>query len=370
MKVVVVGGGILGTSAGYHLARAGAEVVLIDAELEGSATAAGAGIINPWSGRRAVDRHWFALGNAGAQYYPELIASLTEDGEQETSYRRVGAMLVSADPAELDGAEGQVRALAAQAAMAGPVSRLSAAEARGLFPPLRPDLQAIHIGGGARVDGLKLVASLRRAAVRHGVEERRAQAALLLAGGRVRGVTCGGATVAADAVVLAAGAWAAALAAQVGLPLPITPQRGQIIHLQMPGADTSAWPVISPLADHYMLAFDDSRVVVGATRETGSGFDYRLTAGGVAHVLNNALSVAPGLGVAKLLETRIGFRPMIDGDRPILGAAPGVEGLFIGNGLGPAGLTLGPVAGKLLAQAVLGQATEVDLAPYALAQIT
>jgi len=194
---------------------------------------------------------------------------------------------------------------------------------------------------------------------------RRGWAELAGSDGRVRGVTCGGETIEADRVVLAAGAWAPALAAKLGLTLPIEPQRGQIVHLQFPGTETGAWPVVSPFADHYMLAFED-RVVVGATRETGSGFDYRLTAGGVAHVLNNALSIAPGLAAATLLETRIGFRPMIAGDRPILGAAPGVEGLFVGNGLGPAGLTLGPMAGKLLAQAALGERTELDLVPYAL----
>ncbi len=296
--------------------------------------------------------------------HPQLIAALSEDAERDTSYRRVGAMLVSADLAELDRVEVDVRALATHAAEAGAVTRLPAAEARGLFPPLRQDLQAIHIAGGARVDGRKLAAALRGAAVRHGMKVWHDRAALLVAGGRARGVTCGGTTVGADAVVLTAGAWAAGLAGEIGLRLPIEPQRGQIIHLRMADVDTSAWPVISPLADHYMLAFDDSRVVVGATRETGSGFDYRVTAVGVASVLNNALSIAPGLGVGTMLETRVGFRPMIAGDRPILGAAPDVAGLFVGNGLGPAGLTLGPVAGRLLAQAVLGQATDLDLRPY------
>ena len=366
MKVVVVGGGILGASAAYDLARAGARTVLVDREAEGRATAAGAGIINPWSGIRARDPHWFNLGNASARYYPHLIAALAEDGEADTSYRRVGALLVSADPAELDSAEPHVRALAAQAPEAGPVTRLAARETRALFPPLRADLQSIHIAGGARVDGRKLASALRRAAMRHGLEERRGQAELVASGGRIRGVICDGETIEADRVILAAGIWAPALLAPLSVQIPVEPQRSQIIHLQLPGADTSAWPVVSPFADHYMLAFDDSRVVVGATRETGSGADYRLTAAGIAHVLNNALSIAPGLGPATLLETRVGFRPMIAGDRPVLGPAPGIEGLLIGNGLGPSGLTLGPMAGKLLAQSALGQEVDLDLGPYRL----
>jgi D-amino-acid dehydrogenase len=294
-----------------------------------------------------------------------LIAGLEEDGEADTSYRRVGALLVSADPAELDGAEPHVRALAGRAPQAGPITRLDARETSALFPPLRPDLQSIRIAGGARVDGRKLAYALRRAAVRHGLAERRGRAELVASGGRIRGVICKGETIEADRVILAAGAWAPALLAPLGVQLLIEPQRGQIIHLQLPGTDTSTWPVVSPFADHYMLAFDDSRVVVGATRETGSGFDYRLTAAGIAHVLNNAMSIAPGLGPATLLETRIGFRPMIAGDRPVLGPAAGIEGLLIGNGLGPSGLTLGPMAGRLIAHAALGQPLDLDFGPYA-----
>jgi D-amino-acid dehydrogenase len=105
-------------------------------------------------------------------------------------------------------------------------------------------------------------------------------------------------------------------------------------------------------------------VVVGATREIGSGFDYRVTAAGQAEVLNEALAVAPGLGPAILLETRIGFRPVSPDLRPMLGRIAGLDGLVIGNGLGPSGLTIGPFAGHLLAQLVLGQAPELDLAAY------
>ncbi|MEK8171604.1 FAD-dependent oxidoreductase [Streptomyces sp. M19] len=95
---------------------------------------------------------------------------------------------------------------------------------------------------------------------------------------------------------------------------------------------------------HYLLAFDDSRVVVGATRETGSGFDHRVTAGGLRAVLDAALSVAPGLADATHLETRIGFRPQGPTGAPV-GRPAGVEGLVVLTGLGPTGLTVGPWAG-------------------------
>ena len=161
------------------------------------------------------------------------------------------------------------------------------------------------------------------------------------------------------------GAWAPELLLQpLGVPLPVAPQRGQITHLRLEGVDTEAWPVVLPPGSHYLLAFGGSRVVVGATRETGSGFDHRVTAAGQAEVLNEALAVAPGLGPATLVETRIGFRPVGPDLRPMLGWVSGLDGLAVGNGLGASGLTVGPLAGRLLAQLALGEAPELDLAPY------
>jgi D-amino-acid dehydrogenase len=81
-------------------------------------------------------------------------------------------------------------------------------------------------------------------------------------------------------------------------------------------------------------------------------------------VLNQALAVAPGLAPATLVETRVGFRPVGPDIRPMLGRVAGLEGLVIGNGLGPSGLTIGPYSGRLLAQAALGESPEMDLSPY------
>lgn len=364
MRLVVVGGGVLGASVAFHAARAGAAVVLVDAAHAGRATSAGAGIVCPWAAD-AEDAAKYRLAAAGARYYPELISALAEAGERDTGYRRVGALVVSADPAELDWMERELRARAAADPVAGAIDRLASDEARALFPSLRADLGAVRIEGGARIDGRRLCAALACAARHFGAELREGSAELLLGAGRVSGVRVGGKTLAADAVVVAAGAWAPQVLQPFGIALPVRPQRGQIAHFGLPGVDTAAWPVILPMGSHYLLAFEDSRVVAGATRETGSGFDYRVTAGGLAEVLGEALSVAPGLAAATLLETRVGFRPIGPDARPLLGPVPGIAGLLVGNGLGPSGLTIGPYAGRLLAAAALGQPPDLDLAPYA-----
>lgn len=365
MRIIVLGAGIFGASAAYHLARAGAAVTILDEDHQGRATAAGAGIINPWSS--AVENEaWYRIANASARHYPELIAQLAEDGETDTSYGRVGALCAPDDPAVLEATEARARARAATAPEAGAITRLSPAEARALFPPLREGVPALFVEGAARVDGRKLAHAMRRAAVKRGATDRTASVASLnSSGGRVTGVTLAdGTRLEADVVVLAAGAWAPPLLAPLGLRIAVQPQRGQIVHLRMEGQDTARWPVLLPMSSHYLLAFGGGRVVVGATREVGSGFDYRLTAGGIADVLNNALRVAPGLASGTLIETRIGFRPMGPDHAPLLGRPAGWQGLIIANGLGPGGLTMGPYAGRLAAQAALGQQPELDLAPY------
>jgi D-amino-acid dehydrogenase len=170
--------------------------------------------------------------------------------------------------------------------------------------------------------------------------------------------------VTADRVIVAAGAWAPALLAPIGIALAVAPQRGQITHLRMEGLETGSWPVVLPPGSHYLLAFEAGRVVVGATREFGVGFDFRVTAAGQAEVLNQALAIAPGLAPATLIETRVGFRPIGPDNRPMLGQAAAMNGLVIGNGLGPSGLTIGPYAGRLLAQVALDANPDIDLSSY------
>ena len=363
MHIVVVGAGILGASTGFHLARAGAQVTIVDQAHDGRATAAGAGIVCPWvSG--AEDAAFYRLYVEGARYYGELVPALAEYGVTDLGFRRVGALVVSHDADELAAFNEVLSRRRADTPEMGATSLLSPRETRALFPPLRAELAGLHVANGARVDGRRMAAGLLRAAQGLGARVIETHADLIDDGNRVTGVRLHDATITADWVVVAAGAWAPSLLLPLGVTLPIEPQRGQIVHLHLPGQDTRDWPVVLPTGSHYLLAFDDSRVVVGATRESGVGFDYRVTASGQAEVLAEALHVAPGLATATIIETRVGFRPVGPGVRPLLGTVDGLEGLVIGNGLGAAGLTIGPFAGRLLADVVLGRKPMFDLAPY------
>jgi D-amino-acid dehydrogenase len=191
---------------------------------------------------------------------------------------------------------------------------------------------------------------------------------LVIAHGAVTGVVAAGQTYTAGHVAIAGGAWSRAFGTQLGVEIPVEPQRGQIIHLSLPSTETRTWPIISAFRGHYMVAWPDHRVVVGATRETGSGFATSTTAAGVQEVLSEALRVAPGLAQASIGEIRVGLRPVTTDTLPVLGPVPGIRNIWLATGHGPTGLTLGPYSGKIIADLMLGQPTPVDLTAFTVAR--
>ncbi|MEV7043309.1 FAD-dependent oxidoreductase [Amycolatopsis sp. NPDC051061] len=352
MRVLVIGSGIGGAATAWHLAGRGAEVVVADAARPGTATEAGAGIVSPWTSR--WEDALYPLASAAGRYYREFAAEL-----EDSSFEVVGGMVVSADDAELAEAHDRLTARAADAPEIGEIRRLDSAQARELFPALAPGLSAVHLAGAGRVDGHQLRRALLTGAERRGAKFLEGEVAFRADGT----VVSSSGPLEADSVVVAAGAWSRELLAPLGIDLPVTPHRGQISHFDLPGTDTSAWPVVLPRTSHYLLAFGGGRVVAGATREAESGFDYRVTAAGQREVLDNALTVAPGLADATLTETRVGFRPGTPDGLPILGSLR--PGLTVSTGFGAGGLTNAPFAGKLVASIALGEDLGFDLRPFA-----
>jgi len=364
MRIIVVGAGILGSSVAYHLSREkGVSVQVVDEQHEGKATMAGAGIVCPWA-TKVEDPDFYRFYAAGGAYYRQLVEGLADAGEVDFGYRQVGTLVLADNEADLAAVEERLTRRLVTAPEAGKIEKLSGKEAQALFPPLRDDLLAIHVPGGARVEARALAATMLRVAEMNGATFIKGHVDLQKQDGRVTAVL-NGRPLDADLVVVTAGAWANQILGAVDAGIPVKPQKGQIVHLRVP-QETRDWPVLLPQGPHYMLAFDDNRVVAGATRENDKGFDYRVTAAGEAEVLNFALNLAPGLGDARIIETRVGFRPATDGVKPMLGAIAGLDNMLIGNGLGAGGLTMGPLAGRLLAQRALGQQTDLDLANYAI----
>lgn len=369
-SVIVVGGGIVGASAAYHLARSGAQVTLIDQAQPGQATATGAGIIAPSTSFRPPAA-FFPLAFRAVAYYDELLASLSNDGERTTGYETAGLLHVATTEEEVARLPLLLRLFeerrAAGVTNLGEVRLLSGQEARVLFPALGMIHGAIHVPGAARLDGRLMRDALRRAAQVRGARLVVAEqpTTLVREGRRVMQVRANGETFPAERVVLATGAWSVQVADTLGVPLPVYPQRGQILHLVGP-VEAGRWPIVVGFHSHYLLSFPDGRVVAGATREDQAGFDVRVTAGGAREVLGEALRVAPGLADFTLHEIRVGLRPATPDGLPILGCVPKLDNVFIATGHGASGLQLGPYSGALVADLALGKPPELDLAPFAL----
>ena len=358
-RFVVVGGGVVAAAAGYQLARRGAAVIIVEGDQPGIATNAGAGIICPWTA--PLEDAWYQLCCEGASHYSELLPMLADDGQAETGYARVGALCVTDQAATLSGMGALLRSRQASAPDMGDVTALAPGEPGQLFPPLAPALAGFLITGAARIDGRAIRDSLLRAAVSRGVRRVPGNASLERSGDRVTGVRVDAERIGADAVVVAAGAWTGQVCAGFGVQLPVRPERGQIVHTRLPGTDTASWPVVLADRDPYLVAFPGGRVVAGATREE-AGFQYSATVAGVGGLLAGAITLAPGLAAAELIETRIGFRPVTSDGAPLLGAV--ADGLFIATGHGAEGLTAGPWSGLAVAQLALGEQPATDLTPF------
>ncbi|UII56617.1 FAD-binding oxidoreductase [Cytobacillus spongiae] len=362
-KMIVIGAGILGASTAYHLAKSGVHVTVVDRKDLGQATDAGAGIVCPWLSQRR-NKAWYELVKGGARYYPSLVKQLEEDGETETGYRQVGTLCLHTDEKKLAQMAERARKRREDAPEIGEITILTPEETKQYFPPLSDEFSSVYVSGGARVDGRAMRDALIQGAKKHGTTFIKGDATLLIEGDRITGIQVEGESFLADSVIITGGAWDEALLRPLGITYRVTPQKAQIVHLELSNTDTTDWPVVMPPNNQYILTFENGRVVIGATHEDERGFDYRVTPGGLNEVIGKALQVAPGLTDSTFLETRVGFRPYTPGFLPIIGALPAHQGIFLANGLGASGLTSGPYLGSELAKLALGEPTELDLKNY------
>ena len=155
------------------------------------------------------------------------------------------------------------------------------------------------------------------------------------------------------ALLVAGGAWSADLGELLECPLPITPTKGQIVHLGTT-QDSEHWPIVQPLLTHYLVPWPGGRVACGGTFEAGAGYSATVTAAGLHELLRECLAVAPGLADAEYLHTRVGLRPTSPDDRPVVGAMPGWGNVWVATGHGANGLLLGPYTAALLAAEIVG----------------
>jgi D-amino-acid dehydrogenase len=364
--VAVVGAGLVGLSLAYELACLGVHVAVIDAAHPGRATDAGAGILSPATSAESDPALWPFLRQAGA-HYPALLTRLTGDGAEVTSagYAACGVLSLGLRAHE-DTWFGPFADLALRRSP-GEVAEIPAGQAAALFPPLGPIHRALHAPGSARVDGRGMAAALRAAALARDVTFVEGSVHGVVAGatgGRHVESVCveGHRNIDCGALAVAGGAWTAAAGEWLGCDLPVGPTKGQIVHLGV-SAETGGWPIVQPLLTHYLVPWPGGRVACGGTFEAGAGFSVSVTAGGLHELLRECLLVAPGLGGATYLETRVGLRPTSADDRALVGRLPGWGNAWVATGHGANGLLQGPYSARVLAHAMAGVPLPADEPP-------
>ena len=373
--VIVIGGGVVGASVAYHLVGLGAKTLLIDRQDPGRATNAGAGILSPQTSAYESPA-WFNFAIEAVLYYDILLEQLQQAQVGDTGYAVCGLLNVAVSEDEIAPFEQTKQMIFDRQQQRGVPSaadlfEISAREARDLFPALTVVQKALYYRNAARVDGRLLAQALIRAAQQQGLlVEQGGVERLMIGQGGVNGIVANSQTFSADNVVIAGGAWSPSFGRQLGLTIPLEPQRGQIIHLNLPQTDTSAWPIINAFREHYIVAWPEGRIAVGATRETGSGFVPQATAAGLHEVTGEALRVAPGLAQAHFVEVRVGLRPLTRDTLPVLGAVPGIDNVYLATGHGPTGLQLGPYSGKLIADLISGQSPATDISAFSISRFS
>jgi D-amino-acid dehydrogenase len=351
--VVVIGGGLVGASLAYELVTADVSTVLVDRHDPGRATDAGAGILSPETSQDP-DPDTFDFGLAAARHYESLMARLLDDGVADTGFAVTGSLLVAERPGDDEYMERAVDLIRGRSPGA---EEIAPAEATRHFPPLGPVRRALFNPAARRVDGRVLNAALRQAAVGRGLRVVASGATGLETDrktGTVTGVVTGVGTVPAGAIALAGGAWTTELSQTLGVSIPVTPLKGQIIHLTLPSTDSSTWPIVQPVLGYYLVPWPGGRVACGGTMEAEAGFDHRVTAHGVHQLLRECLRTAPGLAEATVVETRVGSRPATADGRAVVGPVPGWVNAFVVTGHGAEGLLLGPYSALAAARMIVG----------------
>ncbi len=360
--LAVVGAGVIGLSAAWRAAQRGLRVVVLERDRPGAGSSGvAAGMLAPVSEALLTEQPLLALGLASARAYPEFVAELEAASGVTAGYHRCGTLLAARDA---DDAEALGRELALRTRLGLPVQRLRASEARQLEPALAPVLRlALEIPDDHAIDPRRTVSALAIAFARAGgqLRNRVEVAGVTLAGDRVTGIECkDGERIAADAVLVASGAWGLA-----GLPsearIPLRPVKGQIMRMRDPDGPGLLQHVLRTRGG-YLVPRGDGRYVLGATTEE-KGFQTHVTAGAVYTLLRHATELLPGIGELVLEEVSAGLRPATPDNAPVIG--PGaLHGLHWATGHYRHGVLLAPVTADAVLAGLTGAAPDPLSAPF------
>jgi glycine/D-amino acid oxidase-like deaminating enzyme len=380
--VLVIGGGIVGTSTAYHLARRGVSVTLVDGEHVGwGASGRNLGLV--WMHTRRpgpeLDLVW-----PTRRSIEEMPGELDADFGLQTG----GSLIVFEREDQVPVFQEFVDA---RQGLALDVRLISGDDARAMMPML-PDsvIGASYCANDAQIDPGRYSPAYAKAARRLGVtiNEGVRVERLEAADGRVTGAVTTAGLVDAGSVVLAAGVWSPALAATVGVDLPIRPMRLQVIRTEpLPGhrlghvyygamavkqytifkqlpsfrpelfasdlEERHGLPLLESASQH-----EDGSFLLGLPMDY-PGLDQSVTLDGLALTAGRFAQALPALRGARFARAWAGLLPYTADNLPLIGPAPGMDGLFVAAGH-VFGNAAGPTTGRLIADLLTGEPPVID----------
>jgi sarcosine oxidase subunit beta len=358
-QVVVIGGGVMGASAAYHLAARGANVVLLESQ--------------PFFGQGATGkcaggiRYQFstAINVRLSQLSLPLLDRFEEEIGQPIDRRYDGYMLLATT--EENVAEFR-RNVALQHSLGVPTEWLTGDEVRRRVPQLRADdvLAATFHAGDGLADPHGVVAGYINAGRRLGVRAYTDApvTGIEVAGGRVAAVQTPLGRVACEVIVNAAGPWAGVVSEMAGVSVPITPVRRQMLTTSLLPALAPDFPFVIDFARSLYFHREGGGLLTGMSNpHQAPGFDESVDEAWELVHMEAAIDRLPLLAEAGRQAHWAGLYEVTPDAHPIIGRVPGLEGFVIVTGFSGHGFMHGPIAGLLVSEIILdGRAHTLDIA--------
>lgn len=372
---IIIGGGVIGAATLFHLTRSGCRnpLLLERGEIAGGMTAHSSGIVRT---HYSVPIN-VQVARASLAMFEDFKA-LLDDDEADAGLVRSGYIIV-APPGPASGA---VRAsIAMQRALGVEAALLDRSEALQRHPWLHlDDIDAIGFEAEAGfADPYLVTTSFIRAARRHGatVRTNTQVTGLLRKGSRVIGVHTQAGLVHAPVVLSAVNVWSRIAAGWAGLDIPCGITAHHVFTLATDALYTPDLPVLKDLASAaklYMRA-SGGHLLVGGGHEGNDAQDPDAPQlePDVDAMIDEAAQAAarlPAFAEGRLVQSWSGLYDTTPDWNPVLGPVPGIEGLHLAFGFSGHGFKLSPMIGRMLAQSMLDQETDLPIRPYRLTRYT
>jgi len=369
---IVVGAGVVGASTAFHLAKLGGlKVCVVD---RGAVCTGGTA-----KSCAIVRSHYSVSTNTELTVKSiEMFGQFKdwlEDDEAESGFVNSGYIIVAP---EGDFADKLADNLAMQAGVGADTYQISKEEALERHPLLALD-DAKTIGyepDSGYADPYMTTSSFINAARRKGVVIKTdcATESLIIEGGKVKGVKTSQGTLYAETVVVAIGPWSRTLTDPAGIDIPLEVSRHTVLTLKASEAYNARLPIVKDLATGNKMYFRPASggVVLVGTGDHGDPItdpDVMDENVGDDFVLHQGGQIAcrmPSFTDASLTASWVGAYDITPDWNPVLGFLPDVGGLMVNFGFSGHGFKLAPAIGKVQAQTVLGQTTDVDISGYGL----